>query len=539
MLSSATATQRQSHRNKKYDRLTSRRDQENKKEVITSNRQKEKEKKHNHEEHTREMDEDRNCAIQNHFDEWKQHHPGATKNNSNTTTHMRNSSRVAGATTRKTASVSEPNAAVVVVPAYVSLLTSLHGAKLPMINNAATTRDLSALFPHGVSEQDIAWASNVQKFNRRLQQKECKKRKRDALNPNRKIQVRFIGPLDADATENATAKEANKKKDEANKRKEYDRIYRQKNASKLSAQRKNRYESKKKKTKITERRPVTKRKAVNKPKQPKKRKQVSIRIHTKHTSAPKSTKLKPVLQQKQKTKSRVVSICKSRCNNTNRTQRKSVDSTLLSSSSSSSLSSSKFESDKDVVLLDEEDDDDDDDDVIIVTNEQLLESSRKVTNIISNDDNNVDEDNDDIDNTVRVLGSIGINALSDFCHLREDCVTVPFGKTNTASSLQHQLYCAQCFCYVCDVKASACTAWNNNHCFATRRDIKWQRRRSKVRCKKNAPERALQRLHMWSSSSSSSSLTSTTMLEQQERSNILSRRKRRNTTTTVNYCQYY
>ena len=110
--------------------------------------------------------------------------------------------------------------------------------------------DPSAMFPNGVSKLDIAWANNVQKLNRRLQQKECKKRKRDALNPNRKIQVRFIGPLDADATENATAKEANKKKDEANKRKEYDRIYRQKNSSKISAQRKNRYKSKKNKTKI-------------------------------------------------------------------------------------------------------------------------------------------------------------------------------------------------------------------------------------------------------------------------------------------------
>ena len=101
------------------------------------------------------------------------------------------------------------------------------------------TSDSSAMFPHGVSEKDIAWANNNQKFNERRHRKEYKKSQRDELNPHRTIKVRFIGPLDADAT----AKEANKKK-------EYDRIYYQQNKSKISAQRKNRYQSKKNKTKI-------------------------------------------------------------------------------------------------------------------------------------------------------------------------------------------------------------------------------------------------------------------------------------------------
>ena len=154
-----------------------------------------------------------------------------------------------------------------------------------------------------------------------------------------------------------------------------------------------------------------------------------------------------------------------------------------------------------------------DDEVMIVGKEQMLESRLKMRGDTCSNTN-------DDDAEIQVLGSIGNNALSDFCHAREDCVTKPFRKDPTA-------YCSQCYCYVCDVQASACTDWEENHCHATRHAIQWRRRRSKLRCKRTAPERTLQRLQTWSDSITT---------EQQQSDDIVPRRKRLR--RNVNYSRY-
>jgi len=95
------------------------------------------------------------------------------------------------------------------------------------------------------------------------------------------------------------------------------------------------------------------------------------------------------------------------------------------------------------------------------------------------------EDDDDI----QIIGSTGKNALSDFPHPRHQCVVKPFTKNP-------QDFCPNCYCYICDIKASECTKWMEIHCKAND-DIKWYRQRRKIRNKRKAPERARQRLATW------------------------------------------
>jgi hypothetical protein len=75
-----------------------------------------------------------------------------------------------------------------------------------------------------------------------------------------------------------------------------------------------------------------------------------------------------------------------------------------------------------------------------------------------------------IDEDVQLVGSTGPNALADFPHARQDCVTHPF--------IQDEEYCANCFCFVCDIPASDCKGWDL-HRKAVSTDPFWQQERQK------------------------------------------------------------
>jgi len=99
------------------------------------------------------------------------------------------------------------------------------------------------------------------------------------------------------------------------------------------------------------------------------------------------------------------------------------------------------------------------------------------------------------DTEIEIIAETGKNPLSDFAHPRFHCVTKPFAFDPTA-------FCSNCFCYVCDVRASECQHWNDNqdedsHCFADSQITKWKRRRSRIRSKRKRPERALKEIEFF------------------------------------------
>ena len=63
-----------------------------------------------------------------------------------------------------------------------------------------------------------------------------------------------------------------------------------------------------------------------------------------------------------------------------------------------------------------------------------------------------------------------VQALVDFPHSREFCVSRPFAPGKEAAR------CANCYCYVCDAPAAGCPEWDCDgwHCKATHSDAKWQ-----------------------------------------------------------------
>jgi hypothetical protein len=124
----------------------------------------------------------------------------------------------------------------------------------------------------------------------------------------------------------------------------------------------------------------------------------------------------------------------------------------------------------------------------------IVEGSRENSiDLLEDEEDQAQNDEDDI----QIIGSKGNNALSDFPHSREDCVTNLF-------TIDPHKFCSQCYCFVCDVKAVECTKWDI-HCQAQGIDRMWKQRRINARSKRNrtklkTTERALQRLHTWSSS---------------------------------------
>jgi superfamily II DNA or RNA helicase len=108
-----------------------------------------------------------------------------------------------------------------------------------------------------------------------------------------------------------------------------------------------------------------------------------------------------------------------------------------------------------------EEDEDDDDCIIVEAPTQPIVATTTKT-----------DHNDDAE--LEIVGTTGPNALEDYPHARQDCVLYPL-RNNFAIN-----FCNNCYCYVCDVKASACLAWNA-HCFAKKGDFIWERRRKEAR----------------------------------------------------------
>ncbi len=121
-------------------------------------------------------------------------------------------------------------------------------------------------------------------------------------------------------------------------------------------------------------------------------------------------------------------------------------------------------------------------------------------------------DNESIDDEIQIIGVTGKNSLSDFAHARYDCLVKPFSKNPFD-------FCCNCYCYVCDLKASDCQQWKlhgedepNSHCYAERRIAKWKNLRNRLRTKRKRSERLQKELDdlLTSSSTTSGLATSTT-----------------------------
>ncbi|CAJ1959516.1 unnamed protein product [Cylindrotheca closterium] len=79
-----------------------------------------------------------------------------------------------------------------------------------------------------------------------------------------------------------------------------------------------------------------------------------------------------------------------------------------------------------------------------------------------------------VSDDLQIVGASHPNALMDFPHSRQDCVA------------QHSSaydYCHKCYCYVCDIKASECQAWQS-HCQARKGVFLWESMRRQERRKR-------------------------------------------------------
>ena len=85
---------------------------------------------------------------------------------------------------------------------------------------------------------------------------------------------------------------------------------------------------------------------------------------------------------------------------------------------------------------------------------------------------------DDGDDEVTALGARG---GLDLPHARCHCPAHAFG----AGPQSHARTCARCYCWVCDVAASACLEWAS-HCHAHDRDEGWRALRESVRARARA-----------------------------------------------------
>ncbi|KAG2497724.1 hypothetical protein HYH03_004460 [Edaphochlamys debaryana] len=105
-------------------------------------------------------------------------------------------------------------------------------------------------------------------------------------------------------------------------------------------------------------------------------------------------------------------------------------------------------------------DDDDDDDIINMRDmadsdvEDISpeEFRQRIADVQQDEPADDDEDDD-----VIVTGAVGKVATRDFAHRRFECGARPFnaGRADPANGA----HCPQCFCFVCDVKASECEWW--------------------------------------------------------------------------------
>ena len=93
---------------------------------------------------------------------------------------------------------------------------------------------------------------------------------------------------------------------------------------------------------------------------------------------------------------------------------------------------------------------------------------------------NVHSDADERDE-FEIVGTKGTNALVDFPHSRENCVTHPFARANTTVSREDKRkHCPNCYCYVCDIPANDCVVWDS-HCMASHGNARWRIERDRVK----------------------------------------------------------
>ena len=100
----------------------------------------------------------------------------------------------------------------------------------------------------------------------------------------------------------------------------------------------------------------------------------------------------------------------------------------------------------------DEDPDNDEQGITIEINDDGDDDEQET--IIEIDDDLDDEEislyvSDNCDDDIQITGSVGIHALSDLPHPRHECVAKPFQKNP-------EEFCPNCYCYVCDIKASEC-----------------------------------------------------------------------------------
>jgi hypothetical protein len=85
------------------------------------------------------------------------------------------------------------------------------------------------------------------------------------------------------------------------------------------------------------------------------------------------------------------------------------------------------------------------------------------------------EDGDDI----QVLGG-NVNVASNMPHPRETCTVHPFvSKPDSRQSEKNMLFCSNCYCYVCQIRAGECMAWGS-HCNANCREARWKHMRNNI-----------------------------------------------------------
>jgi hypothetical protein len=80
-------------------------------------------------------------------------------------------------------------------------------------------------------------------------------------------------------------------------------------------------------------------------------------------------------------------------------------------------------------------------------------------------------------NDIEIIGG-NFQSAVDMPHQRESCPKKSFSFDGMVSINQH--YCANCYCYVCEVKASECTDWTR-HCNATCRKASWKSERDSLK----------------------------------------------------------
>ena len=90
-----------------------------------------------------------------------------------------------------------------------------------------------------------------------------------------------------------------------------------------------------------------------------------------------------------------------------------------------------------------------------------------------------DDDDDDCENIEFVGGNMVVAA--DMPHPRESCTRFPFlAAPSEASQALNLRHCPQCYCFVCEAKASECGRWSS-HCNATHKNGQWKALRNSLR----------------------------------------------------------